>query len=217
MTRTLATVTTLLALLGIALSIEHLLDSNHYNPGFAAHPQVIRAHVILGGLYLAAALPQFLSSVRARRPRLHRAMGRVGVGAGVVAGFTALLTTWLFPYHGPIAFFLVGPWALWFVACLARGLWLARQRSFLAHREWMIRAFAIGTSIATMRLLFVPALLLLGDFADEALARQLSLVSFLAAFALHAAVAETWIRTTRGRHASPPFTPARAALGLPQP
>jgi uncharacterized membrane protein len=205
----LATAATLLALLGIGLSIEHLLDSNHYNPGFAEHPLVIRSHVVLGGLYLAVALPQFVSTIRVRRPRLHRAMGRAGVAAGVVAGFTALLTTALFPYHGPIAFFLVGPWACWFVASLARGLWLARRRRFAAHREWMIRAFAIGTGIATMRLLFVPAMLLLGEYADEERARRLSLASFMVAFALHAVIAEVWIRTTRGKHASPPSTPAR--------
>jgi hypothetical protein len=57
----------------------------------------------------------------------------------------------------------------------------------------MIRALAIGTSIATMRLVFVPALLLLGEVTDER-ARWWSVVSFAVAFALHAAVAELWIR-----------------------
>jgi len=193
----LAAYTILLALLGIALSIEHLLDADHYNPGFDEHPVIIGSHVVLGGLYLAFALPQFASSVRQRRPRVHRAMGRVAVAAGGVAGVTALLITLLFPYSGPRAIGVVGPFACWFVFSLARGLWLARRRDYRAHREWMIRALAIGTSIATMRLIFVPSMLLLGAYEDEERARWLSLVSFGAAFVLHSAVAEARIRTTR--------------------
>lgn len=62
----------------------------------------------------------------------------------------------------------------------------------------MIRAFAIGTSIATMRLLFVPALFAFGEATDER-ARWLSVVSFGVAFSLHAAVAELCIRAARRR------------------
>jgi hypothetical protein len=114
-----------------------------------------------------------------------------------VAGATALLVMLLFPYHGPVALPVVGPFAAWFVFSLLRGAWLVRRQRLAEHREWMIRALAIGTGIATMRLLFVPAMLLLGDWEDEALARRLSLASFGAAFVLHAAIAEAWIRATR--------------------
>jgi uncharacterized membrane protein len=200
MRRTLAIATALLALLGIGLSIEHLLDSNHHNPGYYEYPLIIGSHVILGAVYLAIGLPQFASGIRERRPRVHRAMGRAVVAAGIVAGSTAVAATVLFPYHGPIALPLVGPWACWFVAALARGFWLARRRRFSAHREWMIRAFAIGTSIATMRLIFVPALLLAGESGEER-ARWLSLFSFMTGFIVHSVVAEMWIRRTRGRRA----------------
>jgi ABC-type uncharacterized transport system permease subunit len=67
----------------------------------------------------------------------------------------------------------------------------------------MIRALAIGTSIATMRLIFVPAMLWIGEYDDEDLARRLSLVSFGAAFVLHGAAAELWIRSTREAQLEP--------------
>jgi hypothetical protein len=209
--RALAGVTAALALLGIGLSVEHLLAEEHYNPGFAEHPGLIGAHVALGAAYLGLALPQLAARLRARRPATHRRMGRLAVAAGVVAGATALLVTVLFPYHGAAALPVVGPFAVWFVGSLLRGAWLARQRRFAEHREWMIRALAIATGIATMRLLFVPAMLLLGDWQDEALARRVSLASFGAAFVLHAAVAEAWIRASRLSAASPP------AAGAPRP
>lgn len=196
MRRTLVVCTVALALLGIAASLEHLIVGDHYNPGFIEHPWVMRAHVTLGGVYLALVLPQFLPGLRARRPRLHRAFGRVAVGSGLVAGVTAVVISIAFPFSGVTETVVTLPFALLFLVSLARGIWLARARRFALHREWMIRALAVGTSIATMRLVFVPALLLLGTPTDER-ARELSTPSFLIAFALHFAVAEYWIRRTR--------------------
>jgi hypothetical protein len=210
--RVLAGGTALLAALGIGLSVEHLLDREPYNPGFLEHPTLIRSHVVLGAVYLGLALPQFVGRWRARRPGVHRRMGRVAVAAGVVAGATALAITVLFPYSGPAALAVVGPFAAWFSFALVRGAWLARQRRYAEHRAWMIRAVAIGTSIATMRLIFVPSMLWLGDFEDEALARWLSLVSFGSAFVLHAAVAEAWIRATR---TAGPISAASASAPAP--
>jgi uncharacterized membrane protein len=203
--RLLAVSTVFVCLLGAALSVEHLLDDEHYNPGFYAHPRVMQAHVILGAGYLLLALPQFVARLRARRPRLHRATGRVAVAVGLVAGTTALYITFAFPFSGWMAIPVVAPFGCLFVFALARGFWLARRRRFAEHREWMIRALAIGTSIATMRLLFVPALFGFGEATDER-ARWLSLVCFAAAFAIHLAVAESWIRATRAAAAPPPLS-----------
>ncbi len=61
----------------------------------------------------------------------------------------------------------------------------------------MIRAFAIGLSIATMRLIFVPALVIIVATPTDAQIAALSTSSFAAAFVLHASVAELWIRATR--------------------
>jgi hypothetical protein len=55
-----------------------------------------------------------------------------------------------------------------------------------------------------MRLVFVPALFLLREPSEER-ARELSSPSFAIAFAVHRAVAECWIRSTRR---------ARPAAGL---
>ena len=186
----------LLALLGIALSAEHLLVDDHYNPGFLEHPVVTRLHVGLGAVYLALALPQLTARLRERQPVWHRRLGRVAAAAGAVAGVTALVMMTLFPFAGPATLVVAGPFAGLFVFALARGVHLARQGRIAMHREWMIRAFAIGTAIATMRLLFVPLLFGLGEATDER-ARPLSVLCFGLAFIAHAAVAELWIRASR--------------------
>lgn len=209
MKRAFLTCTVVLSLIGVGVSIEHLIDAEHYNAGFHEHPWILRLHVVPGALYLLLALPQFVTSLRTRRPRLHRAAGWVAVVSGVLAGITALVITILFPFSGPLALLVVGPFAVWFLFSLAQGLRRARARRIAEHREWMIRALAIGTSIATMRLIFVPAFVGLGEMTD-ARARWLSLTSFGLAFAIHAAVAEGWIRATRPGHA-----PARSRLEQP--
>ncbi|MEX2205288.1 MAG: DUF2306 domain-containing protein [Myxococcota bacterium] len=196
MRRILLVSTVVLALLGVAASLEHLIVGDHYNPGFVEHPWLMRAHVTLGAVYLLLALPQFLPGLRARRPRLHRAFGRLAVAAGLVAGLTAVVIGIAFPFSGLSETAVTLPFALLFLVSLGRGIWLARARRFALHREWMIRALAVGTSIATMRLVFVPALLLLGEPTHER-ARELSTPSFAIAFVLHVAVAEYWIRRTR--------------------
>ncbi len=196
MRRLLVSTTVILALIGVAASLEHLLVGDHYNPGFIERPWLTRAHVILGAVYLLLALPQFLPGLRARRPRLHRAFGRIAVGAGLVAGVTAIVISIAIPFSGAPETAVTLPFALLFVVALGRGIQLARAGRFALHREWMIRALAVGTSIATMRLVFVPALLLLGEPSNER-ARELSTPSFLIAFVLHVAIAEYWIRRTR--------------------
>lgn len=195
MRRLLVAVTAALAVLGIALSFEHFLGADHYNPGFVQFPMIIGAHVVSGALYLVCGIMQFVGVVRARWPAVHRATGRVAIASGVVAGITAIAITVLFPFHGPAAVYLVMPFAVLFIVALVTAFDRARRGDFAKHREWMIRAFAIGTGIATMRLVFVPWLMM-GEITDER-ARPISLVSFVAAFLLHLAVAEAWIRYTR--------------------
>jgi len=83
-----------------------------------------------------------------------------------------------------------------FLVALFKGFVNIRTGRVASHREWMIRAFAIGLSIATMRLIFIPALILARDPTDQQIA-TLTAVSFTAAFILHTALAEVWIRSTR--------------------
>ena len=70
-----------------------------------------------------------------------------------------------------------------------------RAGRVVLHREWMIRAFALGLAVATMRLIFVPALLIMAGPTDGQLA-FLSVASFTTAFVMHASVADLWIRLT---------------------
>lgn len=77
----------------------------------------------------------------------------------------------------------------------------------------MIRAFAIGLAIATMRLIFMPAMM--PDSTRSAtMIATLSTGAFAKSFAVHTVVAELRIRRTRpaaGRLADPSSRPVAPA------
>jgi hypothetical protein len=82
-----------------------------------------------------------------------------------------------------------------YLLALGKGFVHIRARRPALHREWMLRAFAIGLSIATQRLIFVPTLLLAAPTDGQIAAA--SLAAWALAFVVHTALAEVWIRHTR--------------------
>jgi uncharacterized membrane protein len=184
-----------LALGGVGASVTHYLQEP-YNPGFLEYPAIVAVHVVLGGVYLALAPFQFVKRIRSRHPGYHRWVGRMLVSIGLVVGATALFMGLVIPFSGWGERVIIGLFGGLFLLALGKGFVHIRAGQVALHREWMIRAFAIGLSIATMRLIFVPALLVVADPTDGQIA-LLSVASFAAAFVAHTSVAELWIRLTR--------------------
>jgi uncharacterized membrane protein len=183
-----------LALLGGAAVVSHFLVEP-YNPAFIDHAVITRTHVVLGGVYLLWAPFQFVARIRDRHPAYHRRSGRVLVGIGLVVGVTALFLGVVIAFGGNAERVVIGAFGGLFLLALVLGVVRIRQGRVAQHREWMIRAFAIGLSVATMRLMLIPALMLT-DLGDDQVA-WLFVISFTVAFAIHAGVAELWIRRTR--------------------
>jgi uncharacterized membrane protein len=212
-------VVVVLALLGIGAAVGHYLMPP-YNPGFARFPAITDVHVVLGAVYLGLAPLQFLRPLRARWPAVHRWLGRSLVGIGLVIGLSALFLGFVVPMSGNPERVVIGAFGGLFLASLVLSVVRIRERRVAEHREWMIRAFAIGLSIATMRLIFIPALMVVGNPTEQQVA-VLSVSSFAIAFAIHALVAEWWIRRTRPmpRRAAPlpKTTTATIGAGAPTP
>jgi predicted membrane protein DUF2306 len=206
--RLLGVVVVFLALVGVGASAAHYLQEP-YNPGFLEFPTIVALHVVLGGLYLALAPLQFVRRIRSRHLGYHRWAGRVLVSIGLVIGATALFMGLVIPLSGWPERVVIGLFGSLFVIALLKGFVHIRARRVALHREWMIRAFAIGLSIVTQRLIFVPALLIVADPTDGQIA-TLSVASFAAAFVLHSSLAEVWIRFTR-RSGVPRTRVAKAA------
>lgn len=217
MRRLLAAVVGFLVLVGVGASVSHYFVEP-YNPGFLKYPLVTNLHVVLGAVYLLAGSVQFMPRVRNRWPVYHRWAGRILVSAALVVGSAALFMALFIPFSGWPGRLGNGFFALFFLFALTQGFLAIRRRDIARHREWMIRAFALALGIATMRLLFVPALIVLNiESKTDPVVAWLSVASFMAAFTIHLAAAELWIRRTRGRPqrvaaASSPAVPEEAAV-----
>jgi uncharacterized membrane protein len=185
-----------LALIGVGASVAHYLQEP-YNPGFLQYPTIVAFHVVLGGLYLSIAPFQFLRRIRSRHLAYHRRVGRLLVAIGVVVGATALFMGLVIPFSsGWGERVIIGLFGTLFLFSLLKAFVHVRAGRVGLHREWMIRAFAIALSIATIRLIYIPALLIVAD-PTEAQNALLWDTSFAVAFVVNTSVAEFWIRATR--------------------
>lgn len=112
-------------------------------------------HVIGASLALLIMPFQFWKGLRARRPGLHRWMGRVYAISILVGGLSGAL---LAPYAATGA---VAAWGFFFLAVFwlvttTQAVLLARQRRFADHRRWMIRSAGLTFAAVTLRI-WLPA------------------------------------------------------------
>jgi uncharacterized membrane protein len=163
--------------------------------GFARHPVLTMVHIVPGLLFVLLGPLQFVRTLRTRRPRLHRWTGRIVLGAGAIIGVTALVMSPQMAIGGlneTVATMLFG---LFFLFALAKAFFSVRQRNFALHREWAIRAFAIGMAVTTTR----P---IVGVFFATSRITHLTPhdffgIAFWLGFTSHLIAAEVWINYTR--------------------
>ncbi|REJ76605.1 MAG: DUF2306 domain-containing protein [Acidobacteria bacterium] len=109
------------------------------------------AHFVFGPIALAVGPFQFLSWLRARRPRLHRVLGYVYAVSILIAGAASLL---LAPtsFGGLVTHVGFGTLAVLWLVATGLAVLHARARRFDVHREWMLRSFALTFGAVTLRL-----------------------------------------------------------------
>jgi uncharacterized membrane protein len=114
------------------------------NVGVAAHPVLTLVHVPPGLLFMLLAPLQFVPTIRARVPRLHRWIGRLVVSLALVIGGSAFLMSFQKAIGGVNEMAAAVLFDLLFLFCPAKGYAAARRLDLGAYREWMIRMFGIG-------------------------------------------------------------------------
>lgn len=122
--------------------------------GYAGRSAAILAafyvHVVAGGIALLVGPFQFWAGLRRRRPAVHRALGRVYLGAVGIAGLGALA---LAPFNtaGLVGFFGFGTLAVVWLLTAWRGYRAIRSGDVRAHQAWMIRNFALTYAAVMLR------------------------------------------------------------------
>jgi uncharacterized membrane protein len=165
------------------------LPEDTYDVRFVQHHWIAYLHIGPGCLYLLGACLQLTYRFRGRHYTFHRRLGRVLVGSALLSGVFAIAIGIFFPFGGIVQGTAAVVFGLWFIACLILAVRAIRRDDMVHHRRWMIRAFAVGIAVGTIRIwLGVFQGFGLLDFEDS------FGPAFWISFSLHAAAAELWLR-----------------------
>jgi uncharacterized membrane protein len=165
------------------------LPADAFDHRYVTHPWLAYLHITPGVLYLLLAILQLTYRFRSRHYVTHRRLGRIAAGAAMVSGVFAVIFGGLFAFGGPAEGSAALVFSLWLLVCVVVAVRAIRRGDIVRHRRWMIRAFAIGVGVGTVRIWLV-------------LFEGLGLLDFKSAFgpafwigfSLHAVAAELWLR-----------------------
>lgn len=163
---------------------------------YLEHPYVTAVHMASGILFLLLAPLQFRRKFRVKNLGLHRQLGRVLVACALLSGLYGIASAVVLPVFGGLASETVS-WffGVLFVFSILRAFWCARNKKINAHREWMIRAFALGLAVGTQRIILVVLMISSSYGFEESFGPALWL-----GFSINLLIAELWINTTRSNN-----------------
>jgi uncharacterized membrane protein len=128
------------------------VSPDSFEARYVAHPWPAYLHIIPGVLYLVGAPLQLSRRVRERHFTFHRRFGRVLLALGLTSGVFALVFGVPLAYGGPWQSLAAAVFGSWFLVALLLAYRAIRARRVRSHRRWMIRAFATGLGVGTIRL-----------------------------------------------------------------
>jgi len=164
---------------------------------FASERTLVLTHILPAMLFMVLGPLQFVRGLRAKHPQVHRWSGRVFLAASAVVGISGLTLAFGKTIGGIDEKAAITLFGTFFLIALAKALWHALHREFAQHREWMIRGYAIGLAVATIRPImgtFFAAALMRGHAPEP---REFFGTAFWIGFTLQTIAAEIWINYTR--------------------
>ncbi len=164
-----------------------------YVPGDTFGNAQLLVHVYLGALVTLLGSVQFVAAVRRRYPVVHRWIGRVFLGASLIATLGGFYLTWVrgaqINAASTLSISLNGILILVFAAMAWRTAW---RRDFVAHRRHATRAFLLVNGVLFLRVGILLAGVLLMPLGirvdyDGAVFIAVSFLSWLAPLAVYEA------------------------------
>ena len=133
------------------------------NARFFAAPLPVVLHIPAAMMYSIVGAFQFSRGVRRRHRGWHRAAGRILVPLGLIVALSGVWMAHFYPWpagDGQILYIerLVVGFAM--VASLVFAVNAIRRRDFVAHGNWMTRAYAIALGAGTQVLTHLPWVML---------------------------------------------------------
>jgi uncharacterized membrane protein YozB (DUF420 family) len=119
---------------------------------FTGLPIALVVHIMGAAVFALVGAFQFVPRFRRHHRTWHRRAGRVVAIAGLAVAGSALWLTLFYapqPGTGNLLFVLRLVFAPATAACLVLGFTAIRRRDIVAHRAWMMRAYALGLGAGT--------------------------------------------------------------------
>ena len=168
---------------------------NFPEEGFVAHPLLTLIHILPGLLFVTLGLLQFVKRIRTKRLQFHRWNGRILLFLGLIIGISGIFMGFKMSISGVSETAAATLFGVLFLFSLAKAFWHIRNKNQVLHREWMIRAFAIGLAVTTTRPI-VGVFFATGSFTGLGPQDFFGTALWLG-FTLHLIAAEVWINLTR--------------------
>lgn len=138
-------------------------DNSAENLRFLANPILIVAHILSASFYSLLGAFQFAPVLRSKFPKWHRRMGGILVMLGIFVSSSGIWMTLVYPVanHDTFAVYitrlLVGLLMLLFIFL---SLGAIRQRKYIEHGQWMIRAYALAMGVGTQVFTHLPQIII---------------------------------------------------------
>ncbi len=174
------------------------IPSDEFSQRYVAHPWLGYLHLGPGVIYLLGAPLQLSRRFRTRHYTVHRRMGRVLLTCALVSGVFALAFGTRFAWGGIVETMAAVVFGVWFLTCLVLAFRAIRSDNVPQHRRWMIRAFAVGIGIGTVRIwigVFTAIAQSSGATGPTPDSATFGLAFWLG-FSMHVAFGEWWLRRT---------------------
>ncbi|MCV2367718.1 DUF2306 domain-containing protein [Roseateles oligotrophus] len=128
---------------------------------YQTHPLGIYTHVFASLVALMLSPFQFSSRLRRGRPRLHRVLGRIYLGLGVLVGGLTGLYMSVFAFGGWVGKLGFACLALAWLFTGLRAFQAIRSGAVQAHRRWIVRNVSLTLAAVSLRI-YLPLSMVTG-------------------------------------------------------
>ena len=163
--------------------------------GFVKNALLTLVHILPALLFVLLGPLQFVKTIRAKSPHLHRLFGKIVLVSGVIIGVSGIVMGFKMAISGISEIAATTFFGTLFLFFLLKAYRHIRQRNIALHRQWMIRAFVLGMAVTTTRPIvgiFFATSPLTGLTPQDFFGTALWL-----GFTTHLIAAEVWINYTR--------------------
>lgn len=121
------------------------------------------AHALAGVAFGITGPLQFVRALRDRFGTIHRVSGRIFVLSGAILGLSGLsLLAQVTSQRTPLVDVARGLFGVALLIALVKAMTAIRERDFVRHSAWAIRAYSVGMGLGAVALMFFPIYIVTG-------------------------------------------------------